>query len=424
MTCPYCGGNNLKKNGFKQGIQQYQCKDCKKYFGSDTIIIEKEENIKCIYCGGHTNKSGKTKWGVQIYWCRECHKRFNENTMPQPPIKERCPYCGGELKYKGWSNNGHARRYLCKECGKGFSGDLSQLKVHVIEMPCPYCGSEDIKKGGHLKSGARRYVCNSCGKGYNENTVVQEVHRPDKCPKCGGTHINLCGHEKSGKQRYKCIDCKHRFVENPVLPSPKVWEHECPKCGHMKARKAGKSSGKQYYECLACGHKTLEGGLWVHIKPKEIDRLKELYSNGMLPGQIAETMGRSERTIRSQIRTYVTPEIKEKHDRAIDIKIRTLALNGYSLGKLCGRYNKTKEYIDTLLEEDYKRESITKQQKETIVKFGIGCSVPIDYLAQYVGCSENMCKTVIGDFTPKKVKYKRTDVEKKQDWMLLDSFIR
>lgn len=332
-NCPYCNSENLKKNGIKYGKQQYQCKDCKKYFSSTENLIVKEENVPCIYCGGHTNKSGKTKWGVQIYWCRECHKRFNENTMPQPPIEERCPYCGGELKYKGWSNNGHNRRYLCKQCNKGFSGDLSNLKVRVIEKPCPYCGSEDVKKGGHLKSGARRYVCNTCGKGYNENTIVTDPpHKPEKCPLCGGTHINLSGHDtKTGKQRYKCVACGHKFVENPTQFRFTIHEKKCPHCDHIGAKKGGRSGDKkQYYICLKCGHKYLENPKYVHLTPK---------------------------------------------------------------------------------------------QKELIVKYGVGCGVPVKDLATYIPCTERTVRNIISKYKITRKKYVRTQREKEQDWMILNKYI-
>lgn len=427
MSCPYCGGENLKKNGIlKSGIQRYYCKDCNKYFNSDTILIEKEENPKCIYCGGHTNKSGKTKWGVQIYWCRECHKRFNENTMPQPPIKERCPYCGGELKYKGWSNNGHARRYLCKECGKGFSGDLSKLKKHVIEMPCPYCGSEDIKKGGHLKSGARRYVCNSCGKGYNENTIVKDPpHKPDKCPKCGGTHINLCGHEKSGKQRYKCIDCKHRFVENPVQQTFKTWKKECPRCGHKKARKAGKSSGKQYYQCLKCNHKYLEGGMFRHTTTKDKNEIVQMFEDKIPQYKIANVMKVSQRTIHNILKvkglivdTSKTPkgELREE--------IKKLILSGHSIQKLAKEYGYSCDTLQGIVRYDYMHETLSKQQENLIVKFGVGLSVPVNDLAPYIPCSIKKCKQVLSKYNiPKKKKYVRTEQEKHQDDLVLDRFL-
>lgn len=425
MSCPYCGSENLKKNGIKHNKQQYQCKDCKKYFSSNNVEIKpKEETVKCIYCGGHTNKSGKTKWGVQIYWCRDCHKRFNENTMPQPPIEERCPYCGGELKYKGWSNNGHNRRYICKECGKGFSGDLSNLQVRVIEKPCPYCGSEDVKKGGRLRSGAKRYFCNSCGKGYSENTIVTDPpHKPDKCPECGGTHINCSGHDKNGKQRYKCMSCGRKFVENPTQNKFKVWQHTCPKCGHTEARKAGKSQNKQYYQCLNCGHKDLEGGKYKHISAKDVVKLRKYYRQGLPIKHIAKNLNRSEKITRTIIKKFMTPMDKMFNIIGQQNNIRNLALSGYSTFKLCGMYGKTMDELNSILEKEYKFESITEEQKNLIIKFGVGASVPVDYIAPYIPCSTHMCDSILSQYKITKRKYKRTEVEKNQDYYELDKFL-
>lgn len=522
MVCPYCGSENLKKNGIKYNKQQYQCKDCKKYFSSNNVEIKpKEETVKCIYCGGHTNKSGKTKWGVQIYWCRDCHKRFNENTMPQPPIKERCPYCGGELKYKGWSNNGHNRRYICKECGKGFSGDLSNLQVRKIEKPCPYCGSEDVKKGGHLRSGARRYVCNSCGKGYNENTVVEEPkHRPEKCPYCGGTHINCSGHDKNGKQRYKCVECGKKFVENPTQKEFKRWEIECPYCHHVGARKAGVSSGKkQYFQCLECKHKFMEHQHHQHTTPiLRANVLKDL-ELGMTKLDISKKYGVSEKTIgtitkgrelawrriqvqetklkrklehlaiqrkkrnfreqnvedlknkvvfhyscygvsleenlkrefmdlfnsylQDKIKKYTLTEqfklllekghpiMKQKQEeqerrlkRQRKFSMIKEVLKGQPEDMVASKYNVDIKHLQDSLEKYYNMESLTEEQKSNIIKFGVGASVPVEYIAPYIPCSVKKCQEILSKFTVKpRKKYERTEQEKHQDWYDLDKYI-
>ena len=40
LKCPYCQSANLIKNGFPKGIQQYKCKDCRKYFSESTTRKE------------------------------------------------------------------------------------------------------------------------------------------------------------------------------------------------------------------------------------------------------------------------------------------------------------------------------------------------------------------------------------------------
>lgn len=382
--CPRCNGTNIKKNGIKYGKQQYQCKDCKKYFSGDFTLL-KEPSIPCIYCGGHTNKSGKTKWGVQIYYCRDCRKRFNENTMPHPPIEEKCPYCGGDLKYKGWSNNGHKRRYLCKQCGKGFSGDLSNLQVREVEMPCPYCGSEDIKKGGHLRSGARRYVCNSCGKSYNKNTIVKKIHKPKECPQCGKMHINLSGHDtKTGKQRYKCVSCGYKFVENPTQQKFVIQEKQCPVCGYVGAKRAGRTGGKrQYYQCLNCNHKYLENGHHRHSTLKEKEQIVSLCLKGLPLIKIAKMIGKNERT------------------------------------------------VSTIIKMNKPEEKLNKEQYDLIYKYGVVMKIQPEYVAPYIPCSLKKCKEVIQELSNKnlnkiklvKANYQVSEKDRKFDWMELDKFV-
>jgi len=298
--------------------------------------------------------------------------------MPQPPIKEKCPYCGGELRYKGWSNNGHARRYKCANCKKTFSGDLSNLKVRVIDMPCPHCGSENVRKGGRLKSGAKRYLCNDCHKNFSQSTVVRDIRRPEKCPKCGRNHINLSGHDtKSGKQRYKCTSCGYKFVENPSQHAFKIQEKECPVCKHVGAKKAGMSSGKkQYYICLNCGHKYLEDGIYRHLTTAQKNHIIHSLIRGDKIKDISNDIGTTERTVRNIVFNY------------------------------------------------YKKEVLSEQQVSDILKYGVGCGVPVEYLHPYVGCTAHKCKEILSSHAiSARSQYVRTKQEKARDWYDLDRFL-
>ena len=334
------------------GKKRFYCNDCKR--GYSTYLVEDEPHLECVYCSSHnTVRAGKTKHGVQIYKCNDCGRRFNEDKT-KLDFDTLCPHCGGVIAYKGWSNNGTVRRYVCKSCRRTFSGDVNHLNIkeNIVEKPCPYCGSHNIRKGGRLKSGLKRYKCNDCGKGYNESTVViTPKYRPERCPYCGGTHINCSGHDTTTmKQRYKCVDCGRKFVENPSQKEYQTYERECPNCGHMRARKAGKSYGKQYYQCLKCGHKHLDGGKFTQVNYKDIEELRELCIKGLSAKSIANKMGRSEKTISKYIRKY---------------------------------------------------ETITEEQKKLIIKFGVHCNVPMDYLAPYVPCSSTTCLRIMNQYKKK-----------------------
>ena len=379
LICPRCNGQHIIKQGFlPSGKRRYLCKDCKKGFSSHQEMLKSV--VSCFYCkSDNTVKAGKTTHNAQVYKCNDCGRRFNEGRVQYEFIDTPCPYCGGELHNKGWSNNGTVRRFKCQSCKRTFSGDLNNLKIKTIEKPCPYCGSQDVRKGGRLSSGAKRYKCNDCGKGYNENTVLTETpHKPEYCPKCNATHINLSGHDtKTGKQRYKCVTCGYKFVENPQYPTPVVWQKQCPNCDHVGARKAGKSNGKQYYQCFNCGHKYLEGGLYKHINERKRKEIIHQYIKGHTATQIAQQLETTERTVRNVMASY------------------------------------------------YKKEQLSVEQKQLIYKFGIECNVPVDYLAPYINCTKNMCKKYLSQFKlkPKKV-YIPTEQEKYFDRMELEKFIR
>ncbi len=56
MKCPHCNSDSVHKNGVNEGVQQYGCNDCKKYFN---------ENTK--------HKSSKPRVGMSIDQFREKH---------------------------------------------------------------------------------------------------------------------------------------------------------------------------------------------------------------------------------------------------------------------------------------------------------------------------------------------------------------
>ena len=429
MNCPNCGSDKLKKNGFtSSGKQRYFCKECKKYFSSFDAIV-KEPKKECVYCNGtNTVKSGRGANNKQIWLCKDCNRKFIDGVRKVEQIEQKCPYCDGDLTVKGWSNAGTIRRYKCKSCGKTFSGDLDNLQVRKIDKPCPYCGSENVKKSGVLRSGVKRYKCNDCGKGFNANTVVtkETVSKPEKCPKCGATHISKCGHDtKTGKQRYKCVTCGHRFVKNPTQHTFKIWKKECPICGHIGARKAGKSSGKQYYQCFACGHKYLEGALYTHITKVQKEQVRDLYRRGLDKQQIAKYLNKTETTVNTYLVKYITSTDKQTRTENENIIIRKKILNGFNVHKICAKYNKSHDFINNLLAKDYAEERITQEQHSLIVKFGVNCAVPVPYLAPYVKCSENMCNKILSKYTIKTRKQKPlTEQEKAFDRLELDKFMR
>lgn len=97
-------------------------------------------------------------------------------------------------------------------------------------------------------------------------------------------------------------------------------------------------------------------------------------------------------------------EIKKKSKKLTSEdkeKIITAVLRGQNVQKLSEEYKCTQRTINDLLRPHYKLETITSQQRKTIIKFGFYLQVPVDYMAEYVKCSEHKCTEVLNKFKKK-----------------------
>ena len=362
-----------------------------------------------------------------------------------------CPYCGGKIRFKGWSNNGKKRRYLCNSCKKGFTGIENIVKKeHIVDMPCPYCGGVNIKRGGKLRSGNKRYFCKDCGKFFSEHTAehnkkLEELRaskevKPEKCPKCGGTHINYCGKDtKTKKQRYRCISCGYKFVKNPTPYKYIPWEKECPYCGHTKAKKAGHSGGKQYYKCLSCGHKYLEGGMFQHLNSQKKESIKSDLNSGMTKRDISQKYGVSFKTVYSITKgmelTWKRKQSEEKKQKLQEITpsiIDDIFKHGMSEASVKEKYNLGKVQLHRITSNLYNEETLNSEQQKMIFDYGICAMVPPEYLAPYVNCSLKKCREILYSnklyplvaLRRKKTRtYRRSEEEKRQDYYALDRFL-
>lgn len=377
--------------------------------------------MKCPKCGSeHLKKNGFLDSGKQRYMCKDCGKGFS-SFEPIINVIEPCIYCGSKNVVKSGKTKQNKQIYLCKDCHRKFN----ENRIELLDATCPICGGELRYKGWSNNGQTRRFICKQCKKGFNENTVITEKpKKPEKCPKCGATHINLCGHDtKTKKQRYKCVTCGYKFVENPTKPTPQIWEKECPICHHIGARKAGKSNGKQYYQCLECKHKFLEGGLFKHVTKEEIEELKKYYINGYSVLDMSRIFGKTKRTIKAHLAKYIDENDKEQRNIKLNEYIVDLILNGGNIKTICQKYNKTKTELNKMMAKYYRKERITNEQFSNILRFGVGAGVPVEYLAPYIKCSEKKCLSILSQYEiPERPKYQRTETEKHQDWFELNKF--
>lgn len=425
QKCPHCGSTHFHKAGFlASGKQRYLCNDCKKGFSS---FLNKNEILDCIYCKSKNVIRHGIIAGQQEYLCKDCNKRYTENTIIKEQVKDPCPYCGGKLTVKGWSNNHTVRRYVCKSCGKSLSGDISKYNKMEKLKPCPYCNSTNVKKSGKLASGSQRYYCNDCNKQYSENTVIKEAaYRPDKCPKCGESQIRLCGKSREGKQRYLCVSCNYKFVENPQIKEAQTYTKTCPKCQNTQVVKNGKTHGKQYWKCTKCGHKFLEQQKYRHKTEDQKESFVALYQAGVTQKQIAEQLNTSVKTVYRILKENqaLKTETKTPQGKTRQLIVEAI-LKGANMQHISKVTNFDTKILRDIMRYEYAKEKLTEQQKDLIIKFGVNCAVPVDYLAPYIPCSQRMCKQILRGYEIKEKKLEPlTEQQKAFDRLELDKFIR
>ncbi len=174
-----------------------------------------------------------------------------------------------------------------------------------------------------------------------------------KCPSCGSTDLQKKG-SRNGKQKFRCKECYASFTEGvPYLRRGKLaplTDFECPSCGSTRVVRDGKlEDGAQRYKCRSCncGFSTKTSGV-------------------------------------------ISPEDK--------VSIVQKVLAGKNIEKLKSEYKCTSEFIKDLVKPHYASETITPEQKKDIIKYGYYLRVPVDYMAEYIKCSEHKCEEVLKKF--------------------------
>lgn len=272
----------------------------------------------------------------------------------------KCPKCGStDLQKKG--KRAGNQRYRCKNCSSSFTEGIPYTeapKYEVLKKKCPKCGKEHVVRDGKLQDGAQRYLCRDCGLRFSENST-ESLSTSWKCPYCDGTLI-YSGYGKLGQREYRCKNCGKSCSGDLLTGEPikRVAFREsntsvyCPECGSLDIRKAGfKKTRKQSYRCNNCGKQFITN---YTIKPKE----------------------------------------KGLKEKAI-----YLILRGHNLRKVSRELGFSERYVRDFMRPYYKAEQISQEQRDLIVRFGYHCSVPVNYLAPYIKCSERICKTIIKELT-------------------------
>lgn len=271
----------------------------------------------------------------------------------------KCPRCGSVKLQKKGKRLGR-QRYRCKECSSSFTEGITYQEApsyEALNKICSRCGSTHIVRDGKLQDGAQRYLCKECNLRFSDNSS-ENLTTTWKCPYCGHPLV-YAGHGKLGQREYRCNACKKSCSGDQITGKPikRVYFSEtntnikCPTCGSLNIKKAGVSKdGRQKFICKECNKGFMHN---YKLQPKPTG-LKQIVIKEILKGK----------------------------------NLRKVSLStGYS-----------ERYVREFMEAYYNSETISEEQKELITKYGCHCSVPVNYLAEYVKCSEKMCKKVIKQY--------------------------
>lgn len=274
----------------------------------------------------------------------------------------KCPKCGSEHLQKKGKRAGK-QRYKCVECSASFTEGVpykESIKLPPLDVKCPRCESHKVNRDGKEKD-YQRYRCQSCGLGFSEKTNYKALE-PIKwsCPYCGG-ELTYAGYGSKGQRNYYCRSCKKNCsgdietgepIKRTVFKTINK-EIKCPVCDSFSLKKSGFSKGRQRYTCNNCGKHFVEC-------PEK--------------------------------------DVKPMSTRNIIIK---KVLDGANLRKLAEEYKYNYDHLRRLVRPFCRNEKISKEQAKLITKYGVHLGVPIDYLSEYVHCSQKMCRTVIAKYKKK-----------------------
>lgn len=271
----------------------------------------------------------------------------------------KCPRCGStNLQKKG--KRGNKQRFRCKDCSSSFTDGViyKEAPVHEkLQKVCSRCGSLHVVRDGKLVDGAQRYLCKDCSLRFSENST-ESLTIQWECPYCGGT-LRYAGYGSLGQREYKCKNCHKNCSGDQVTGKPIKREYfsrvnkdiECPICSSLHIKKGGiTEDGRQKYICLDCRKAFMTS---YKSKPKPI---------------------------------------------GTKVKVIKDVLKGGNIRKLASLYNYSERHIREFMTPFYAKEQITPEQKALIIKFGAHCRVPVNYMAEYIGCSEKMCKKVVKEY--------------------------
>ncbi|XP_037670780.1 zinc finger protein with KRAB and SCAN domains 1 isoform X2 [Choloepus didactylus] len=154
--------------------------------------------------------------GEKRYICAECGKGFSNSSNLT----------------KHWRTHTGEKPYICTKCGKAFSHSSNltlHYRTHMVDRPyyCGKCGkafsqSSDLLRHQRIHTGEAPFQCKDCGKSFSGKASLIRHYRthtgekPYQCNECGKSfsqHAGLSSHQRlhTGEKPYKCKECGKAF---------------------------------------------------------------------------------------------------------------------------------------------------------------------------------------------------------------------
>lgn len=267
-------------------------------------------------------------------------------------------------------------------------------------MNCPKCESTNLSPKGK-RAGKQRYRCKDCGTCFTEGVEYKPAIRQDKpditCISCGSTNVMRDGKLADGSQRYQCRDCKRNFSSKSI-PRPKIrWK--CPYCKGELHYSGYSKKGLPEYKCTNCGKSCTARKTGKTGKPIERLPFHEINSEVSCPCCNSTNLKKAgfspngtQRFICRDCNKAFNADTKIHPSKEELIK---LIFKGHNLNKLSESSNYSIRYLREIAQPYYKKEIITLKQQQDIIKYGHYLKVPVNYMAEYIKCSEHMCRQVL-----------------------------
>lgn len=389
----------------------------------------------------------------------------------------KCPYCNGkDLRKKGFNESG-TRRLLCKTCGKSFTipkdmehlipKDETDKKVKTIIVKkvekivkntvkepvkdmvketatCVHCNSSKTKKSGKYSDGRQKYYCNDCHKvfalkqretiakyklGGHGNFKMISDEMNSKIVELFNQGMTKIAISKELDVSIKSVYKATKGIESPikqqteeekrkVLAEKLLRQQEKEQELRLKKAQERRMTAKQIVNDYV---KSVRSEFISDESMKKLNYLISKYTNSELElDEFNYLFNEIKIVIESEIRKgeFLEQEKEEQEKiRAEEEKLNNIKydiLHGKSLEQISTLYNISIPILNVIANPLLENEQITTQQEKMIVQYGIMLKVPVEYLAEYVPCSYNMCNKILDKWRNKEITVRANEKAKEK----------